>query len=76
MSQITRSKFGSGIKRTTKARPPRLSPQELRGAVRGLLKERRRVGTCFDKLAGSFMAFVRLALVQHYLRLLDPSDRT
>lgn len=42
----------------------------------GWLKECRRVGTRFDKLAGSFMAFVRLAFIQRYLRLLDPSDRT
>ncbi len=42
----------------------------------GWMKECRRVGTRFDKLAGSFMAFVRLASIQRYLRLLDPSDRT
>lgn len=42
----------------------------------GWLKECRRVGTRFDKLAASFMAFVRLAFIQRYLRLLDPSDRT
>ena len=42
----------------------------------GWLKECRRVGTRFDKLAGSFMAFVRLAFIQRYLRLLDPSDRS
>lgn len=42
----------------------------------GWLKECRRVGTRFDRLAGSFMAFVRLAFIQRYLRLLDPSDRT
>jgi transposase len=42
----------------------------------GWLKECRRVGTRFDKLAGSFMAFVRLAFTQRYLRLLDPLDRT
>ena len=42
----------------------------------GWLKECRRVGARFDKLAASFMAFVRLAFIQRYLRLLDPSDRT
>jgi transposase len=42
----------------------------------GWLKECRRVGTRFDKLAGSFMALVRLAFIQRYLRLLEPSDRT
>ncbi len=42
----------------------------------GSLKECRRVGPRFDEPAGSFMAFVRLAFIQRYLRLLDPSDRT
>ena len=42
----------------------------------GWLKECRRVGTRFDKLAVNFMAFVKLAIIQRYLRLLDPSDRT
>ena len=42
----------------------------------GWINEFRRVGTRFNKLAGSFMAFVRLALIQRHLRLLDPSDRT
>jgi hypothetical protein len=35
---------------------------------------RRRVTN--NKLAGSFMAVVRLAFIQRYLRLLDSSDRT
>ena len=45
----------------------------------GWLKENRRVGTRYDKLAASFLAFVNLAIVRRYLRLLapdDPSDRT
>ncbi len=42
----------------------------------GWPKECRRVGTRLDKLAGSFMAFVRLACIRRYLRLLDPSDET
>jgi transposase len=42
----------------------------------GWLNECRRVGTRFDKLPSSFMAFVRLAFIQRYLRLLDPSDNT
>ena len=42
----------------------------------GWLKECRRIGTRFDKLAVNFMAFVKLAIIQRYLRLLDPSDRT
>ena len=45
----------------------------------GWLKENRRVGTRYDKLATSFLAFVNLAIIRRYLRLLapdDPSDRT
>lgn len=42
----------------------------------GWLKENRRVGTRYDKLASSFLAFVHLAIIRRYLRLLDPSDRT
>jgi transposase len=45
----------------------------------GWLKENRRVGTRYDKLASSFLAFVNLAIIRRYLRLLapyDPSDRT
>jgi transposase len=44
----------------------------------GWLKENRRVGTRYDKLATSFQAFVNLAIIRRYLRLLapdDPSDR-
>jgi transposase len=44
----------------------------------GWLKENRRVGTRYDKLATSFLAFVNLAIIKRYLRLLapnDPSDR-
>lgn len=44
----------------------------------GWLKENRRVGTRYDKLASSFLAFVNLAIIRRYLRLLapdDPSDR-
>ena len=29
----------------------------------------------FDKLAVNFLAFVKLAFIERYLRLLDPSDR-
>lgn len=45
----------------------------------GWLKENRRVGTRYDKLATSFQAFVNLAIIRRYLRTLapdDPSDRT
>ena len=44
----------------------------------GWLKENRRVGTRYDKLATSFQAFVHLAIIRRYLRKLtpdDPSDR-
>jgi transposase len=44
----------------------------------GWLKENRRVGTRYDKLATSFQAFIHLAIIRRYLRLLapdDPSDR-
>jgi len=40
----------------------------------GWLKENRRVGTRYDKLAVNFAAFVNLAIIRRYLRLLDPSD--
>ena len=36
------------------------------------LKENRRIATRYDKHAGAFMAFVTLAIIQRYLRLLDP----
>ena len=42
----------------------------------GWIKECRRVGTRSDKLAGSFLSFVILTIIQRYLRILDPSDRT
>jgi transposase len=45
----------------------------------GWLKENRRVGTRYDKLATGFAAFLNLAIIRRYLRLLaedDPSDRT
>lgn len=45
----------------------------------GCLKENRRVGTRDDKLAANFLAFVNLAIVRSYLRILspdDPSDKT
>ena len=42
----------------------------------GWLKENRRIGTRYDKLATSFHAFLHLAFIQRYLRILDPSDRT
>ena len=41
----------------------------------GCLKECRRLGTRYDKLALNFLAFAKLAVMQKYLRVLDPSDR-
>ena len=40
----------------------------------GWLKECRRLGTRYDKLALNFLAFAKLAIMQKYLRVLDPSD--
>ena len=40
----------------------------------GWLKENRRVGTRYDKLATSFLAFVNLAIIRRHLRLLAPDD--
>jgi transposase len=45
----------------------------------GWLKENRPVGTRYDKLASSVLAFVNLAIIHRYLRILapdDPSNRT
>lgn len=39
----------------------------------GWLKECRRVATRFDKLATSFLAMVKLAMIQRYLRVLASS---
>lgn len=36
----------------------------------GWLKERRRIGTRFEKLAVSFLAMLHLAMIQRYLRML------
>jgi transposase len=41
----------------------------------GWLKECRRLGTRYDKLALNFLAFTKLAVMLKYLRVLDPSDR-
>lgn len=40
----------------------------------GWLKENRRIGTRYDKCAVNFLAFVQLAFIRRYLRLLHPSD--
>ena len=37
----------------------------------GWLKENRRVGTRFEKLAIHFLGMVHLAIIRRYLRLLD-----
>ena len=39
------------------------------------MKECRRLGTRYEKLALNFVAFMKLAFVLKYLRVLDPSDR-
>jgi transposase len=41
----------------------------------GWLKECRRLGTRYEKLAVSFLAFMKLAFMLKYLKILDPSDR-
>ena len=41
----------------------------------GWLKECRRGGARFDKLASSFLSFVKLAIIWRNLGLLDASDR-
>lgn len=41
----------------------------------GWLKECRGVATRYEKLAVNFLAMVKLAMIQRYLRLLVPSDR-
>jgi transposase len=38
------------------------------------LKENRRLGTRYDKLALNFLAFTKLAIMLKYLRVLVPSD--
>lgn len=42
----------------------------------GWLKECRAVGTRFEKTAVNYLAMVKIAIIQRYLRLLDSSDRT
>jgi transposase len=41
----------------------------------GWLKECRRLGTRYEKLALNFLAFVKLGIMLKYLRVLGPSDR-
>jgi transposase len=40
----------------------------------GKLKQCRSIATRFEKLAGSFLAVVKLAFIQFYLRAIDSSD--
>jgi len=42
----------------------------------GWLKECRRIGTRFEKLALNFLAMIKLAIIRRYFRFLDLSDRT
>jgi len=41
----------------------------------GWLKECRRIGTRFEKLALNFLAMIKLAIIRRYLRVFDLSDR-
>ena len=41
----------------------------------GRLRECRRIGTRFEKLAINFPAMIELAALRRYLRVLDMSDR-
>jgi len=59
----------------------RISKRKYRGrnAVErciGWLKWCRRVATRYEKLAESYLAMVKLAIIQRCNRLLEPSDRT
>jgi transposase len=40
----------------------------------GWLKEARRIGTRFEKYATNFLGMLKLAFIQRYLRILDPSN--
>ena len=42
----------------------------------GWLKESRRVGTRFEKLAVNFLAMVKLAMIRRCFRMLESPDRT
>jgi transposase len=42
----------------------------------GWLKECRRIGTRFEKLAVNFLAMIKLAIIRRYFRIMDLSDRT
>jgi transposase len=42
----------------------------------GWLKESRRIGTRFEKLAVNFLAMIKLAIIRRYFRVLDLSDTT
>jgi transposase len=59
----------------------RLSKRKYRGRnvverCIGWLKWCRRVATRYEKLAESYLAMVKLAIIQRCNRLLEPSDRT
>jgi transposase len=41
----------------------------------GHLKENRRIGTRFEKLAIAFLGMLKLAFMRRYLAIIDPSDR-
>jgi transposase len=79
---------GCGIEPVIPRRKDQLRPKDERFDKRtyrkrcriehsvGWLKECRRLGTRYEKLALNFVAFVKLAIMLKYLRVLDPSDRT
>jgi transposase len=39
------------------------------------MKENRRLGTRYEKLAVNFLAMAKLAMIRRYFRILDSSDR-
>jgi len=42
----------------------------------GWLKQSRRLGTRYEKLATHFLAMLKLAFLRRYMRILEPSDTT
>ena len=61
-------------------RPPTFDPDvyRRRNVIErciGWLKHARRIAARYEKLAVNFLAMVKLAIIQRYLRILDSSDR-
>lgn len=66
--------------RRRRGRPPAFDPRAYRrrNVVErciGWLKECRRIATRFEKLALNYVAMLKLAIIERYLRILDLSDR-